>query len=277
MAGGNRGVAAPRRDGVIARRTLLVAGLLLGGCNAYGDGMGNILRGTGIAAREPDYDVPYVPTPDTVVTAMLDMAAVGTGDVLIDLGSGDGRIPIAAARRGATATGIEIDAALVERARRNAALQSLDDKARFQRANLFDTSLAQASVISLYLLPRINMALRPRLLTELRPGTRIVAHAFDMGDWRADEYRLVDARHVYFWIIPAVAGGEWQVTLADGTRRRLVLDQRFQDVTGTLDGTALTGGLKGKRLRLTGGGQVYEGDVTERTITGRGWYATRVD
>lgn len=270
-------MAGKSRGDVIDRRAVVLGGMLLGGCNAYGDGMGHILRGTGIAAREPEYDVPYVPTPDAVVTAMLDMATVGPGDVLIDLGSGDGRIPIAAARRGATATGIEIDAALVERARRNAALVSMEDKARFQRANLFDTPLALASVVTLYLLPRINMALRPRLLTELRPGTRIVAHAFDMGDWRADGYRLVDARHVYLWIVPAVAGGEWRVTLGDGDRHRLTVDQRFQDVTGTLDGAALTGGLSGRTLRFTAGGRTYRGEVAERTITGPDWRATRIE
>ena len=258
------------------RRALLLA-VLLGGCSAYGDGMGDILRGTGIAAREPDYDVPYVPTPEPVVDAMLSIAQGGPADTLIDLGSGDGRIAIAAARLGARASGVEIDATLVERARRNAALHGLQDRARFSAANLFDTPLRDASVVTMYLLPRINMALRPRLLTELKPGTRIVTHAFDLGDWRADAERLVGDRRVYLWIVPAVAGGTWRATLADGRDVPLVIDQRFQDVTGTLGGAALTGTLGGTALRFTAGGRSYSGTVGEAAIIGQGWRATRVE
>ncbi|WP_430635516.1 class I SAM-dependent methyltransferase [Sphingomonas hankookensis] len=258
-----------------------IAGLLLaalvGGCSAYGDGMGDILRGNGIAAREPDYDVPYVPTPEPVVDAMLAMAEVGAADTVIDLGSGDGRITIAAARRGATASGVEIDAALVDRARRNAALHGLQDRARFSNANLFDVPLRGASVVTMYLLPRINMALRPRLLTELKPGTRVVTHAFDLGDWRADAERLVGDRRVYLWIVPAVAGGSWRATLPGGRDVALTIDQRFQDVTGTLDGAALTGSLRGTALRFTAGGRDYRGTVGEAAIAGEGWRAVRVE
>lgn len=255
----------------------LLLAVLLGGCSAYGDGMGDILRGSGIAAREPSYDVPYVPTPEPVVDAMLSIAEVGPADTLIDLGSGDGRIPIAAARLGARASGVEIDPALAERARRNAALFGLQERARFSTANLFDTPLRNASVITMYLLPRINMALRPRLLTELRPGTRIVTHAFDLGDWRADGERLVGDRRVYLWIVPAVAGGSWRATLPDGREVALTIDQRFQDVTGTLGDTALTGSLRGTALRFTAGGRAYRGTVGEATIAGEGWRAVRVD
>lgn len=259
------------------RTAALVGALLLTGCaTAYGDGMGDILRGNGIAAREPDYDVPYVPTPEPVVDAMLAMAGVGPADTVIDLGSGDGRIAIAAARLGARASGVEIDAALVERARRNAALRDLGDRARFTRANLFDVPMRDASVVTMYLLPRINMALRPRLLTELRPGTRIVTHAFDLGDWRADEQRLVADRRVHLWIVPAVVGGEWRATLPDGRELPLTIDQRFQDVTGTLGGAAIAGGLRGTAIRFTAGGRSYAGTVGEATITGDGWRALRV-
>lgn len=255
----------------------LLLAVLLGGCSAYGDGMGDILRGSGIAAREPSYDVPYVPTPEPVVDAMLSIAEVGPADTLIDLGSGDGRIPIAAARLGARASGVEIDPALAERARRNAALFGLQERARFSTANLFDTPLRDASVITMYLLPRINMALRPRLLTELRPGTRIVTHAFDLGDWRADGERLVGDRRVYLWIVPAVAGGSWRATLPDGREVALTIDQRFQDVTGMLGDTALTGSLRGTALRFTAGGRAYRGTVGEATIAGEGWRAVRVE
>ncbi|MDJ0275680.1 50S ribosomal protein L11 methyltransferase [Sphingomonas sp. 2R-10] len=259
------------------RIAALLLAALLGGCSAYGDGMGDILRGTGIAAREPDYDVPYVPTPEPVVEAMLDMAQVAASDTVIDLGSGDGRIAIAAARRGAAASGVEIDAALVDRARRNAALHGLQDRARFSNANLFDVPLRPASVVTMYLLPRINMALRPRLLTELKPGTRIVTHAFDLGDWRADGERLVGDRRVYLWIVPAVAGGTWRATLADGRAVTLTIDQRFQDVTGTLGSTALTGSLRGVALNFTAGGREYRGTVGEAAIGGEGWRAVRVE
>lgn len=258
-------------------RALLPAVLLLSGCTtAYGDGMGDILRGQGIAAREPVYDVPYVPTPEPVVDAMLAMAQVGANDTLIDLGSGDGRIAIAAARLGAKASGVEIDAALVERARRTAALHGLEDRARFTRANLFDVPLRDASVVTLYLLPRINLALRPRLLTELRPGTRIVTHAFDMGEWRADEERLVADRRVHLWIVPAVAGGDWLAALPDGREVPLHVDQRFQDVTGTLGNAAVTGILRGTAIRFTAAGRSYTGMIGEAAITGDNWRATRV-
>lgn len=263
--------------GIRVRRRALLLVVLLGGCSAYGDGMGDILAGRGIAAREPSYDVPYVPTPEPVVDAMLSIAGVGPADTLIDLGSGDGRIPIAAARLGARASGVEIDPTLVERARRNAALFDLQDRARFTAANLFATPLSDASVVTMYLLPRINLALRPRLLTELRPGTRIVAHAFDMGDWRADMERPVGDRRVYLWIVPAVAGGTWRATLGDGRQVPLTIDQRFQDVTGMLGGAALTGTLRGTALSFTAGGRTYRGTVGEAAITGEGWRARRLE
>lgn len=265
------------RGGHGVRIAALLAAVLLAGCSAYGDGMGDILRGQGIAAREPNYDVPYVPTPEPVVDAMLDMAQVGPADTVIDLGSGDGRITIAAARKGATASGVEIDATLVERARRNAALYGLQERARFSNANLFDVPLRQASVVTMYLLPRINMALRPRLLTELKPGTRIVTHAFDLGDWRADGERLVGDRRVYLWIVPAVAGGSWHATLPDGREVALTFDQRFQDVTGMLGTVPLTGSLRGVALRFTAGGREYRGTVGEAAIVGEGWRAVRVE
>ncbi|MGN5375142.1 hypothetical protein [Sphingomonas hankookensis] len=121
------------------------------------------------------------------------------------------------------------------------------------------------------------MALRPRLLTELKPGTRVVTHAFDLGDWRADAERLVGDRRVYLWIVPAVAGGSWRATLPGGRDVALTIDQRFQDVTGTLDGAALTGSLRGTALRFTAGGRDYRGTVGEAAIAGEGWRAVRVE
>ncbi len=163
-----------------------------------------LLLGVALDAQAPAPDVVYIPTPRAVVTAMLQMARVGAGDVVYDLGSGDGRIVIAAvkdfgARRG---VGIEIDQARVREADVNARRAGVSDRVTFLQANIFDTDLRDATVVALYLLPSVNLALRPKLLRELKPGTRIVSHAFDMGDWAPAETRIVDGRAVYSWTMP---------------------------------------------------------------------------
>ena len=205
-----------------------------------------------VATSERELDVPYVPTPRRVVEAMLELAAVGPEDYLIDLGSGDGRIAIMAAERGARALGVDIDPNRVSEATLAAQVAGVEGRARFRRQNLFDTPLRDATVVTMYLLPDINMRLRPRLLTELRPGTRILSHNFTLGDWRPDATREMDASHIYFWIVPAVAAGEWTLEMADRSRARLALEQSFQDVSGTLDGRALRDvSLSGRKLRFT--------------------------
>ncbi|HEX8216994.1 MAG TPA: class I SAM-dependent methyltransferase, partial [Allosphingosinicella sp.] len=138
------------------------------------------------AIPEDDLDVPYVPTPMRVVDRMLEMAEVGPSDYLIDLGSGDGRIPVAAARRGARALGVDIDPMRIGEAHAAARLAGVETRARFRRQDLFETPLREASVVTMYLLPDVNLRLRPRILTELRPGTRVLSHNFTMGDWRPD-------------------------------------------------------------------------------------------
>jgi protein-L-isoaspartate O-methyltransferase len=151
--------------------------------------------------------VRFEPTPPEIVAAMLDLARVTPDDIVYDLGSGDGRIVIAAARRGARAVGIEIDPALVEQARTAAAAAGLGDRARFERQDLFEANIERATVVTLYLLPEVNVALRPKLLRDLAPGTRIVSHSHDMDDW-APEKTLVIAdgegkRHViHLWTVP---------------------------------------------------------------------------
>ena len=148
-------------------------------------------------------DVPYVPTPQAVVDKMLDLAKVTSGDYLIDLGSGDGRIPIAAAKRfGTKAMGVDIDPVRVQEAKTNAINARVQDKVEFKKQDLFETDLSEATVLTLYLLPRINLQLRPRLLTELKPGTRVVSHSFDMGDWKPDQEVKVDGRTIYLWTVP---------------------------------------------------------------------------
>ncbi len=152
--------------------------------------------------QPPQLDVPYVPTPEPVVEKMLDLAKVGPNDVVYDLGSGDGRIVILAAQRGARAVGVDIDPQRVREARANAQRANVGDRAEFRQGNLFDVNLAPASVVTLYLLPGVNLKLKPKLLKELRPGTRIVSHSFDMGDWKPAKTADVDGRKVHLWIVP---------------------------------------------------------------------------
>ena len=233
------------------RSLLPLAFAALASCTFGGGGIA-LFAPAPAAISEADLEVPYVPTPRPVVAAMLDMAEVGPDDYLIDLGSGDGRIAIMAAQRGARALGVDLDPARVAEATNAARLAQVEARARFRRQDLFETPLREASVIAMYLLPEVNMRLRPRLLTELRPGTRIVSHAFAMGDWQPDAHREVNAANVYLWIVPAAAAGQWAMEFEAGGVSLLSLDQRFQQVSGTLDGRPLRdASLRGRRLRFT--------------------------
>jgi SAM-dependent methyltransferase len=248
----------------------LLSGLGLAACTFQGSGLAPF-QPAPAAVAEQDLDVPYVPTPRRVVAAMLDLAEVGPEDYLIDLGSGDGRIAVMAAQRGARALGVDIDPDRVAEAALAAQTAGVSDRARFRRQDLFDTPLREASVVTMYLLPEVNLRLRPRLLTELRPGTRIVSHNFTLGDWRPDATREIDASRVYFWIVPAVAAGEWLMEMPGGASRRLLLEQSFQSVSGTLDGVALRDvGLRGRRLRFTadlpGGARTFQALVEDDAI-----------
>ncbi len=157
-------------------------------------------------------DVPYVPTHEKVVAEMLRVANVGTSDVLYDLGSGDGRIVITAARQfGTRGTGIDIDPERVRDAQENARRAGVTDKVRFVHGDIFDARISEATVVTLYLLPEVNMRLRPKLLSELRPGTRIVSHNYDMGDWTPEktiQVKTPNGDHtVYYWVVPRRAAG----------------------------------------------------------------------
>lgn len=153
-------------------------------------------------AAEPD--VIFVPTPPAVVDTMLEMAGVRDGDVLYDLGSGDGRIPVTAAKKfDLRAVGIDIDPQRIKEARENAASAGVEDRVTFRQEDLFKADFSEATVVTLYLLNTLNEKLRPRLLAELKPGTRIVSHAFRMGDWEPEETRNVDGNMVYRWTVPA--------------------------------------------------------------------------
>ena len=211
-------------------------------------------------------EVPFVVTPDNVTLAMLELARVGPQDFVLDLGSGDGRIVILAARRfGAHGLGVEIVPELVERSRRNAAQAGVAERARFAEQDLFKTDLSAASVITMYLLQEVNLQLRPSLLA-LKPGTRIVSHDWDMGDWRPDRSLTVNApdkavgldkrSQLHLWVVPARAEGAW---CGSGVHRelRLQLAQKHQVFDATLSlGTGaqlLAGRIEGPRLRAVGG------------------------
>ena len=217
-------------------------------------------------------DVVWVPTPQALVDKMLDMAGVTAQDLVMDLGSGDGITVITAAKRGAKAIGIEYNPDMVELAKQNAAKAGVSDRATFMKADLFETDLSQATVITMFLLPQINMRLRPTILN-LKPGTRIVSNSFTMEDWTADETATVtDGCQTWctalFWIVPAKVEGTWMTP--GGT---LTLTQTFQMVGGTLqkNGTsaAVTDGrLRGADLTMTIDGAQYTGRVNGNTITG---------
>jgi len=149
--------------------------------------------------------VPFVPTPQEVVDKMVELAGVKKGDVVYDLGSGDGRIVISAARKGAKAVGFEIDGDLVKQSRDNIRKAGVQEQAEIRQQDILTVDLSPASVVTMYLLPDVNMKLRPNVLNQLKPGSRVVSHAFDMGDWKPDRTERVDGRTVYLWTIPAKA------------------------------------------------------------------------
>lgn len=253
-------------------------------------------------------DVPYVPTPETVVDAMLKLASIGPRDFVVDLGSGDGRIIIAAAKKlGARGFGVEIDSALVNEARREAKRQGVAGRVEFLEQNLFVTEIDRASVLTLYLYPRLLMQLRPRFFKELRPGTRIVSHDFDMEDWQPDARVTVPvpgkpygppSSEVYFWVVPANAAGHWRwrSPAAGSADVELALSQTFQKVEGTPQvggrrGRLEQGRMRGDEIRFiltvdVDGlplRQEYSGRLSSDTISGKvklasgefDWNATR--
>ena len=197
-------------------------------------------------------DVIWVPTPDDVVERMLTMAQVTPNDSVWDLGAGDGKIAIMAARKfGARATGIEYNPDMVKHANDNAQKAGVagsgQGKAVIRHGDIFATDFSSATVITLYLLPALNMKLRPQLLS-MRPGTRVVSHSFSMEDWEADEISSVDGRRAYFWLVPANVMGGWH--LDAGTQKvDISLEQTFQKITGTVTLGPVHGGLREARLR----------------------------
>ncbi|HLT27836.1 MAG TPA: methyltransferase domain-containing protein [Zeimonas sp.] len=180
-------------------------------------------------------DVIWIPTPDPLVTRMLQLAQVRPGDSVVDLGSGDGKIVIAAARDfGARARGIEYDEKMVALSRRNANAAGVADRATFEQADLFQSDFSSADVVTMYLMPHLNLRLRHRLLT-MRPGTRVVSHEFRMGDWEPEESSRIGARSMHLWVVPANAGGDWRLRLAHSrgpVETTMTIRQRFQKLDG---------------------------------------------
>ena len=252
-------------------------------------------------------EVPYIGTPQVVVDKMLDLAEVGPDDFLIDLGSGDGRIVITAAqKRGARGFGVELDPTLVEASNAAARQAGVGELAHFYARDLFETEIRQASVLTMYLLPAVNLQLRPRILAKLKPGTRVVSHDWGMGEWRPDAKAVLEglakpvmpirASTVYLWIVPAKVAGSWSVEV-EGTRakERIMVEfaQRFQEISGT---ARRTGGrtllqsahLRGAEIRFAVidetrrpsepvhfFGRVYGDAMEGSTNGGRRWRAVR--
>lgn len=230
-----------------------------------------------------DLDVPYVPTPDAVVEQMLDMVDVQPSDYVIDLGSGDGRIVVAAAKRGASGHGIDLDPERISEARQNAAQNNVDDQIMFMEGDIFETDFSKASIITMYLLPSVNKKLRPELLDKLEPGTQIVSHSFDMGDWEPDKKEVVEingksrSHSVYYWVIPAKVDGNWTWS-TNGKSFTMDINQQYQNIDVELtDGNGSSysvdkAELQGKRLtiRVSNGDQnyIFSGRVENGEIDG---------
>jgi 16S rRNA G966 N2-methylase RsmD len=256
-------------------------------------------------------DVVYVPTPQIVVDEMLMMAKVSKADYLIDLGSGDGRFVITAAKKhGARALGVDLDTVLLKIANENARKENVADRVTFREQNLFQTDISEATVVSTYLLPEMNLRLRSKIMA-LKPGTRVVAHDYSMGDWYPDEQKTLvvpekkvgnpGISYIFSWVVPALAAGKWQSTLNVGGKDvpyEFDMVQFFQNIDGEASGGGVRGEMRGKmvgeqiRFTLTGKGaqkierHEFQGQLKGETIIGtvrvgadtaaRPWTAKRV-
>ena len=238
-------------------------------------------------------DVVWVPTSLALVNKMLDMAKASTSDYVIDLGSGDGRTVITAAKRGIKALGIEYNPEMVTLSQRAAAKEGVTERATFMKADLFETDFSQATVITMFLLPDINLKLRPKILG-LKPGTRIVSNTFTMGEWEADETGTAASdegssyyRTALLWIVPAKVEGAWKM-VNGAAQGDITFKQEFQKFAGSINAggasTLVTGGkLNGDQIRFSAGGAQYVGVVDSNAISGtvskdgasRAWRATR--
>jgi SAM-dependent methyltransferase len=243
-------------------------------------------------------DIHYVPTPPKLVEVMLDMAKAGKDDIVYDLGSGDGRLVITAAEKyGASGIGIDVDPKRIAEARENAKKAGLEDKVRFVEQDLFQSDFHDATVVTLYLLTELNLRLRPRIFAQIKPGTRVVSHAFTMGEWEPDAHKTIEIRgesyDAYYWVVPANMSGRWKVTDDQNGQvpQSVTVEQKFQKIAVRLGeaGEVLgEGKVKGATFTLAmnkdanGESKMFrgkiEGDIIEATNTGseeHHWRATR--
>lgn len=237
------------------------------------------LIGAAVPVIGQDYgDTPYVQTPQNVVDKMLEVAQVGPKDYVIDLGSGDGRMVITAAKRyGARGFGVDLDRRLVQLANRRAKAAGVADRAVFYERDLYKTDISRASVVTIYLLPEVNLMVRPKLLSTLKPGTRVVSHDYDMGEWPPDRSLVLDApdkpvgrdfkSKIFYWVVPAVASGKWRWETDGGKESfELTLNQMFQKIDGTLSVNGRQARIEravltGRRIEIDA--SVAKGDATE--------------
>lgn len=227
-------------------------------------------------------DVPYVPTPQDVVDRMLDMAKLTKDDFHIDLGSGDGRIAVTAAKRGARSVGVDLNPVRIAEAKENAKKAGVTDRVTFVEGNLFEQDISKANVLTMYLLQGVNLQLRPKILSDLRPGSRVVSHAFSMNDWEPDQHVNMNGRNLYLWIVPGKADGSWQAE-SGGRKFTLNLKQTFQKIAGTATvngvSTPVTGRLIGNAIELSanlGNGETpLRGEIKGDGIDGGNLRASR--
>jgi hypothetical protein len=215
-------------------------------------------------------DVVWVPTPQPLVDKMFEMANLTRNDIHFDLGSGDGRTVITAAKRGANSTGVEYNPDMVALSKRLAQQEGVGSTAKFVEGDIFKTDFRHATVVTLFLLSDLNLKLRPTLLN-MKPGTRVVSNTFTMGEWKADQTQTITEKDgcnayctAYLWIVPAKVGGKWR--LPDG---ELQLTQSFQEVSGTLGASQVQGSLRGDQITFVAGNAQYTGRVNGNTVTGR--------
>lgn len=257
---------------IVARRLVATAGLSLLAVTAFAQAPATTTKPFEPQVGQQGKDVVWVPTAQVLVDKMMDMAKVTPQDYVIDLGSGDGRTVITAAQRGARALGVEFNPDMVALSRQNATAAGVTNRATFVEGDLFLADLSQATVITMFLLPDINLKLRPKLL-DLKPGTRIVSNSFTMGEWQADETARVEGEctswcNALFWVIPAKVAGTWKLPLGE-----LTLQQEFQMISGTLrsGGTATPvteGRLRGNEISFTVGNARYTGRVDGNSMKG---------
>jgi hypothetical protein len=255
-------------------RGLFVAAFTLAAANAYAQAPKTAQPPFEPSSGQAGKDVVWVPTPQATVDKMLELTHVTAKDHVIDLGSGNGITVITAAKKGATAVGVEFNPDMVALSQRLAKEAGVSDKTRFIQGDLFEADLSKATVVTLFLLQDLNERLRPKLL-DLTPGTRIASNTFTMGDWEPDAKATAEPCTSWCtaltWVVPAKVAGSWRLG-----QQTLTLKQQYQNVSGTLGSTAIAAGkLNGAEITFTAGGQEYKGRVNGSTITGTNWSATR--